>query len=60
MTSAIDINKFHQYKKEGLLKCQAHPTLPLLDIKTDGNQEDIFMELTGHFVIQEKCSHDSM
>lgn len=28
MTS-IDLDKFHQYKKEGLLKCQAHPTLPL-------------------------------
>lgn len=28
--STVDIAKFHQYKAKGLLKKQAHPTLPLL------------------------------
>ena len=28
--STVDIAKFHQYKVKGLLKRQAHPTLPLL------------------------------
>lgn len=91
MMTSVDINKFHQYKKEGLLKCQAHPTLPLFIFNyselaqfskrwdevtllaraliTDhsgnivarsfpknfnmGERDD--EELTGDFVVQEKC-----